>query len=139
MTAVIDAGVLYALVDGADGSHRRAVQAVQAEPEAIIVPQATLPEICYLIGSRLGSSREAAFIRYLAESDWRLEPLADADIDRVVALMSEHATSGISFVHAAVAAVAERMGATRIYTLQRRHFEPIRPVHIERFELLPAG
>lgn len=139
MTAVIDAGILYALVDSADSSHARAVEAVQAEKEAIIVPQVALPEICYLIGSRLGALQEAAFIRYLAESDWRLEPLAEADVDRVVVLMSEHATSGISFVHAAIAAIAERMGATRIYTLQHRHLAAIRPVHAERFELLPAA
>ena len=137
MTAVIDAGMLYALVDTADGLHERAVAAIKAEPEAIIVPQATLPEICYLIGSRLGAAQETAFIRYLADSDWRLEPLTEQDIERVIALMSEHATAGIGYVHAAIAAIAERMGATRIYTLNRRHFEPIRPSHVERFELLP--
>ena len=137
MTAVIDAGILYALVDTADEIHERAVAAVQAEPEAIIVPQATLPEICYLIGSRLGAEQETAFVRYLADSDWRLEPLTEPDIQRVIALMSEHATAGIGYVHAAMAAIAERMGATRIYTLNRHHFEPIRPSHVARFELLP--
>lgn len=137
MTAVIDAGMLYALVDTADGLHERAVAAIKAEPEAIIVPQATLPEICYLIGSRLGAAQETAFIRYLADSDWRLEPLTEHDIERIISLMSEHATAGIGYVHAAIAAIAERMGATRIYTLNRRHFEPIRPSHVERFELLP--
>jgi predicted nucleic acid-binding protein len=137
MTAVIDAGVLYALVDTADELHERAVAAVKAERETIIVPQATLPEICYLIGSRLGSRQEAAFIRYLVESDWRLEPLTEQDTRRVVALMSEHATAGIGYVQAAIAAIAERMGATRIYTLHRHHFEAIRPAHVDRFELLP--
>jgi predicted nucleic acid-binding protein len=138
MTAVIDAGILYALVDTADTLHERAVAAIQAEPEAIIVPQCTLPEICYLIGSRLGSAQETAFIRYLADSDWRLEPLTEPDVERVIALMSAHATAGIGFVHAAIASIAERMGATRIYTLNRHHFEPIRPSHVARFELLPA-
>jgi predicted nucleic acid-binding protein len=137
MTAVIDAGVLYALVDTADELHERAVAAVKAERETIIVPQATLPEICYLIGSRLGSQQEAAFVRYLVESDWRLEPLTEQDTRRGIALMSEHATAGIGYVQAAIAAIAERMGATRIYTLHRRHFEAIRPAHVDRFELLP--
>lgn len=139
MTAVIDSGILYALVDSADTTHARAVAALEAETEAIIVPQATLPEICYLIGSRLGASQETAFVRYLADSDWRLEPLTEADISRVIALMSEHGTAGIGFVHAAIAAIAERMGATRIYTLNRRHFAAIRPSHVDRFELLPDG
>lgn len=137
MTAVIDAGILYALVDSADSRHRSVVAAIEMESEAIVVPQATLSEICYLIGSRLGATYETAFVRFLAESDWLLEPLTEADVSRVVALMSEHGEAGLGFVHAAVCAVAERMGAARIYTLSRGHFEHIRPVHVARFELLP--
>lgn len=137
MTAVIDAGILYALVDAADTSHDRAVAALKAEPEAIVVPQMILPEITYLIGSRLGTAQETAFIRYLVDSDWRLEPLTDADLPRVIAIMSENGTTAIGFVQAAVAAVAERMAAARIYTLNRHHYERIRPQHRERFELLP--
>lgn len=136
MTAVIDAGLLYALVDSADTSHDRAVDAIKAENQAIIVPQAILPEICYLIGSRLGTAQETAFVRYLLESDWRLEHLTDTDFQRVIALMSEY--PAIGFVHAAVMATAERMAAGRVYTLHRQHYERVRPVHVERFELLPA-
>jgi predicted nucleic acid-binding protein len=138
LTAVIDAGILYSLVDSADSNHDRAVAALQAETQAIVVPQVILPEICYLIGSRLGAAQETAFVRYLVDSDWRLEPLADADFARVIGLMSEHTTSAIGFVHAAVAATAERMAATRIYTLNPHPYEQIRPIHAERFELLPG-
>ena len=139
MTAVIDAGMLYALVDSADARHATAVAALGAETEAVIVPQVALPEICYLIGSRLGASQETSFIRYLAESEWRLEPLTDADINRVVALMAEHAEAGVGFMHAAVATIAERMGAGRIYTVNPHLFARIRPTHVDRFELLPAS
>ncbi len=139
MTALVDAGVLYALVDSADPSHRQAVAALESEPEAVIVPLVVLPEVCYLIGSRIGSAEEVAFIRYLGDSDWRLEPLAEADVDRVVALMAEHGSSGLGFVPAAIIATAERMGAARIYTFNRLHFERVRPTHVERFELRPNG
>ena len=49
-------------------------------------------------------------------------------------MMAEHE---IGFADAAVATIGERMNATRIYTLDRRHFERIRPRHVDRFELLP--
>lgn len=135
MTAVIDSGVLYALVDSADSFHAECVAAIAAEQEAIVVPMPTLPEICTLIGSRLGSSKETAFIRHLMDSDWRLEELSPGDLPRLVGMMAEHE---IGFADAAVATIAERMGATRIYTFDRRHFERIRPQHVDRFELLPA-
>lgn len=135
MSAVIDSGVLYALVDAADPFHRESVDAVAAERETIVVPMATLPEVCTLIGSRLGAQHEAAFIRHLVDSDWRLQDLDEADLDRVHGLMVEHE---IPYGDAAVVAVAERMAALRIYTLDRRHFERVRPRHVDSFELLPA-
>lgn len=138
MAVIIDTSVLYALVDMADAAHDRAVEALGSEVEAVIVPQATLPEVCYLIGSRLGATPEAEFVRHLAASDWRLEPLTDADLPRVVSLMREYADAKIGFVDASVVGVAERIGVTRIYTLDRRHFTMIRPAHVDRFELLPA-
>jgi len=135
MTAVIDSGVLYALVDAADSLHAECVAAVEAEQETIVVPMATLPEVSTLIASRLGASNETDFVRHLMDSDWRLESLANGDLARVVGMMAEHE---IGFADAAVATIAERMNATRIYTLDRRHFERVRPRHVERFELLPA-
>lgn len=137
MTAVIDTGVLYALVDAASASHAESVAAIQAEPEAIVVPVPVLPDVCHLIGSRLGAQREAAFLRHLVDSDWRIEDLRPADIERTAGLVAEHAEAGIGFVKAAVAVIAERMGARRIYTLDQRHFNLMRPRHVDRFELLP--
>jgi predicted nucleic acid-binding protein len=38
---------------------------------------------------------------------------------------------------ASVIAVAERLGATEIATLDHRHFRAVRPTHIASFTLLP--
>jgi hypothetical protein len=40
-------------------------------------------------------------------------------------------------VDASVVALAERLGTTRIATLDRRHFGNVRPKHVAVFELLP--
>lgn len=137
MAVIVDTSVLYALVDAADAAHESAVEAMGRETEAVIVPQATLPEVCYLIGSRMDARREAAFVRLLGESAWRLEPLTDADLPRVAALMDDYADASLGFVDACVVATAERIGAVRVYTLDRRHFAMIKPAHVDQFELLP--
>jgi hypothetical protein len=36
-----------------------------------------------------------------------------------------------------VVAIAERLGASKIATLDRRHFTVVRPAHVPSFELLP--
>jgi predicted nucleic acid-binding protein len=137
VAVVVDTSVLYALVDANDAAHDRSRDALSAELEAVIVPQPTLPEVCYLVSSRLGASREAEFVRLLASSDWRLEALTDADLPRVADLMRMYADARIGFVDASVVAIAERLGVVRIYTLDRRHFGMVRPLHADAFTLMP--
>jgi predicted nucleic acid-binding protein len=137
VAVVVDTSVLYALVDANEAAHDRSREGLSAELEAVIVPQPTLPEVCYLIGSRLGATHEAEFVRLLANSDWRLEPLTDADLLRVAQLMQMYADARIGFVDASVVAIAERLGVLRIYTLDRRHFGMVRPLHADAFTLLP--
>ena len=60
---------------------------------------------------------------------------ATADRDRVIAAsLSELARAERS---ARAGAVAERLGATEIATLDRRHFSIVRAAHVGAFRLLP--
>jgi uncharacterized protein len=137
VAAIVDTSILYALVDAADAAHARARGALERETEAIVVPQVTLPEVGYLIGSRLGNRAEVEFVRHLSASDWRLEPLTDADLERAIELMDRYADARLGIVDASMVAIAERLGVERIHTLDHRHFGSVRPGHVEAFTLLP--
>ena len=56
---------------------------------------------------------------------------------RVADLIRTYADLPLGVVDAEVVAVAERLGTTQIATLDRRHFNVVRPVHVAAFELLP--
>ncbi|HEX5578083.1 MAG TPA: PIN domain-containing protein [Candidatus Limnocylindria bacterium] len=137
MAVIVDTSVLYALTDRAEAQHQACVAAIGGEEEAIIVPQPVLPEICYLVASRLGAGSEARFLTGLIASDWRLEPMSEADLKRATALVQEYEDADFGFVDAAVTAIAERLAVTRIYTLDRRDFQMVRPNHAKAFEVLP--
>ena len=137
MAVIVDTSVLYALTDRAEARHEACRAALQAEREAVVIPQPVLSEVCYLIGSRLGAATEVRFLRGLAESDWRLEPLTSADLDRVVRLLEAYPTANLGYVDAAVVACAERLKVERIYTFDHRDFGLIRPEHVTAFSLLP--
>ena len=137
MSAVIDAGVLYALADDEDPGHKSVRAALEGERGALLVPQSVLCEAGYLIGSRLGPRAEAAFVASLAAADWHLEPLVRVDLERAAVLIDRYADAGLGFVDASIVAICERLGVHRIYTLDRRHFSLVRPGHVEAFELLP--
>jgi uncharacterized protein len=71
--------------------------------------------------------------------DGQLE-VADLDVtdwQRIQDLVSTYADLRLGGTDASVVAVAERHGAVRIATLNRRHFAVVRPRHTEAFELLP--
>jgi predicted nucleic acid-binding protein len=63
--------------------------------------------------------------------------VTDDDLRRCADVLDTYSDSQIDFVDASVMAVAERLGAHRIYTLDRRDFSIMRPRHVDAFELLP--
>ncbi len=52
-------------------------------------------------------------------------------------LLRQYADLPLEFVDAAVVAVAERLEQTRVATLDHRHFSVVKPLHCERFTLVP--
>lgn len=80
---------------------------------------------------------EAAFLGSLAEGDFEPVELTQADYRRMSELVMRYADLGLGTTHAAVVAVAERLGIDEVATLDRRHFTVVRPGHVEALTLLP--
>ena len=131
----VDTGVLYALADRDDAWHARAVQLLRRSRERLLAPVTVLPEVAYLIHTRLGTTAEHRFIRSVAERELAVEPLGSPDWTRCVELMDAYGEIG--FVDASVIAIAERLRVTTIATTDRRHFAMVRPRHRAAFELVP--
>jgi uncharacterized protein len=53
-------------------------------------------------------------------------------------LVRQHADFPLGTADASVVAIAERLGATCVATIDHRHFQAVRPSHCDAFELLPA-
>ena len=89
------------------------------------------------MSKQLGSVAEAGFLRELAGASLELHPLESDDLGRMSELIGTYADLRLGAVDASVIATAERLGATTIATLDRRHFTVVRPRHVEAFELVP--
>jgi len=133
---VVDTGVLYAGADEDDDHHVVAAELLDGHPGPLVVTVPVVVETAWLIERRLGSDAEARFLR-AAVSELQRVDLVHEDWDRVVELIERYADLGLGLVDASVVAVAERLGAGEIATLDRRHFSVVRPRHIEGFSLLP--
>ena len=135
--AVVDTGVVLVLAIADDPRHDDAVRVLASHVWGLILPDPVLFESAQLIGRRFGATSEAQLLRRLAARDWRRVSVAAENLDRVADLLETYADANIGFVDGAIVAIAERVGATRLVTLDRRDFGIIRPRHVEAFELFP--
>jgi predicted nucleic acid-binding protein len=135
MLAVVDAGPLYATAD-ADDDHHEACRAVLSRADLrLVVPALVVAEATYFVGRRLGAAAEAAFLQGLGSLD--VEGPAREDFQRIAELVERYANFPLGGTDASVVALAERIGAGTVVTLDRRHFAAVKPRHLETFELLP--
>lgn len=132
-----DTGALVAAADADDQDHARCVELMRRTPRPLLVPYPVLTEVCYLLEREHGTRAEAAFLRSVSLGQISLIPLAAQDIDRMVELVEKYADFPLGAVDASVFAVAERLGADAIATLDRRHFSVVRPKAPLSFTLLP--
>ncbi len=137
MAALVDTGILLALANKRDANHQTAVNLLSSLREALLVPAPVLAEAAYLTNRILGVEAEARLVASLGQGEMQLEEVKRADCLRAAELLRAYADANIGFVDAALVALAERLKIRRLLTLDRRHFEMIRPQHCTRFEILP--
>ena len=109
----------------------------RANREPIVVPVCVLPEVCYLLHTRISPQAEAAFVRAVAKEEFVVEPLEPEDVTRAAVLVAKYADLGLGFVDATVIATAERLDAAEVLTSDRRHFSAVRPRHVGALRLSP--
>lgn len=137
MTVILDTSFLFALADQSDRNHNRVLAVAQSIDEPLLLLSVVLPEVCYLIASRLGHQAMRQFLANLVASSTQLESITATDLERVNQILAQYADSQLDFVDAVIVTIAERAGITHVLTLDRRDFSLVRPRHCDYFELLP--
>jgi predicted nucleic acid-binding protein len=133
--AIVDSGPLYAAVDADDDDHARCLQLLERPDFELVVPALVVAEVSYLVGTRLGASVEAAFLRGLASVEVEA-PGAD-DWQAIAALVQQYGDFPLGGTDASVAVLADRLGTDLVLTLDRRHFGALRSANGRPFRLLP--
>jgi predicted nucleic acid-binding protein len=135
MPLLVDTGILYALADRSDAWHARVRALVASTHDPLLAPVTILPEVTYLLATRLGAHAELAFVRSVVDGEIAIEPVTAAACVRAHEVMMEY--PDIGFVDATLVATAERLKLSTIATTDRRHFVAIQPLHVRRFTLVP--
>lgn len=137
MALVLDTGPILALLDAGDPAHRRSVTMVEELREDLVVPSCVLVEVDYWTHKVLGPEIWSIFVEDIASGAYRLEPLTLDDLERAADLELEYSDLDLGLVDASVIALCERLGETKVATLDRRDFSVVRPRHCDSLTLVP--
>jgi len=132
---VLDTGPILALLDAGDPAHAASVAMVGEVDEDLVVPACVLVEVDYWTQKLLGPQAWTVFVEDVVSGAYRLEPITVEDLERAAELERRY---DLGLVDASVIALCERLGETKVATLDRRDFSVVRPRHCDHLRLLPA-
>jgi predicted nucleic acid-binding protein len=101
------------------------------------MPSVVLTEVAYFLNKNRRWREEAQVLRAIGRGDLLLLDPLPADYLRAADLVEQYADFPLGTVDALIVAMAERLNVTTIFTLDRRHFGAIKPLHCESFTLVP--
>ncbi|RKZ80083.1 MAG: VapC toxin family PIN domain ribonuclease [Candidatus Parabeggiatoa sp. nov. 1] len=136
MSALLDTGFLLAVLNADDKLHESCVKALLAEPDPIL-PDVVLPELAYMILRKGHYAILIEFLRSILNGELKLEKSTPEDLARTAEILDKYTDSQIDFVDCVIVAMAERLNIQRIMTIDRRHFQLLRPRHCPYFVIIP--
>ncbi|MGZ4415578.1 MAG: type II toxin-antitoxin system VapC family toxin [Gaiellaceae bacterium] len=137
VAVLVDAGPLYAYIDADDAHHQECLALLEDHAGPLAVPVLVVTEVAYLVGTRLGADAEIRLLGDLATGTFVTVAVEEDDWLRIAELVARYRDLPLGTVDASIVAAAERLGVATIATLDRRHFDVVRPAHRSAFELLP--
>ncbi|MBI4283503.1 MAG: PIN domain-containing protein [Chloroflexi bacterium] len=137
MALIFDTGPLYAALDRRDAHHHSCRRLIEETSERLVIPAPVLVEVDYFIHSYLHPGILASLLDDILNGAFFIENLQPEDYRRIRKLCDRYADADIGFVDAAVLAVVERLNEPKLATLDHRHFQILRPRHVDALKLLP--
>ncbi len=119
---VADTSAIVALVDRDDRHHEALRELFEREADYWVLPWAVLPEIDYMLATHVGTPAAEAFLEDVTSGVYSVEWGDPRDLKRSRELRRRHRALKLGLVDSVVMAVAERLKARAVATLDLRHF-----------------
>lgn len=134
---IVDTGALLAFFDTDEPDHTAVSEVLGSAAEPLVVSPYVVAELDYLVASRLGVSAELAVLRELSGGAWDLPAITVEELVQARAVIERYADQDVGLADASNVILAERYRTRTIVTLDRRHFDVLRPLGGGRFTILP--
>ena len=134
---IVDTSALLAFFDSREPDHAAVTGALLASEEPLVVPPYVVAELDYLVATRHGTQAELAVIAELAGGAWDLPAFDAKDLAAAHLVIAQYLDQGIGIADASIVVLADRLGTRTIATLDRCHFDVLRPLAGGRFSIIP--
>jgi predicted nucleic acid-binding protein len=134
---IVETSALLAFFDRDEPDHAAVSRILADASEALVLSPYVVAEVDHLVATRHGVPAELKVLKELAGGAWELATIDAADLERASSVVKRHADQGIGIADASIVVLADRYRTRTILTLDRRHFDLLRPLGGGRFTVLP--
>jgi predicted nucleic acid-binding protein len=134
---IADTSGLLALFNAREPRHAEVARAVDAVEAPLLVSPFVLAELDYLVATRLGLEAELAVLDELGGGAYVMADFEPDDIVSARGVIARYPDQEIGLADASLVVLADRFATRTILTLDRRHFDVVRPLTGGRFTVVP--
>jgi hypothetical protein len=134
---IADTSGLLALFNRTEPEHEAVRRAVAELREPLVVSPYVVAELDYLVATRVGLEAEVAVLQELAGGAYELAHMEPADVELAATVVARYPDQRIGVADASIVVLADRYRTREILTLDRRHFQVLRPLSGGRFRVIP--
>lgn len=134
---IADTSALLAFFNDGEPDHETVRSAVESHDDQLVVSPFVVAEVDYLLATRHGVDAEIAVLDELGGGAYELASIGVDDLNNAVTVITKYRDQGIGVADASLVVLAARYRTRTIMTLDRRHFDVLRPLDGGRFRLLP--
>ena len=135
---IVDTSALLAYFNAREPDHPAVAGLIDSSDELLVVSPYVVAELDYLIAKRIGVDAELEVLRELSSGAWELAVVGAAELELATSIIEKYGDQDIGVADASMVVLADRYHTRRIVTLDRRHFEVLRPIGGGRFSIQPS-
>ena len=135
---IVDTSALLAYFNSREPDHGDVARVIDEHADGVLVVSPyVVAELDYLVATRIGVDAELTVLRELSSGAWHLADFDADNLERASAVIEKYRDQDIGLADASNVVLADQHRTTTILTLDRRHFEVLRPIAGGRFSILP--
>jgi predicted nucleic acid-binding protein len=134
---IVDTSALLAYFNAREPDHEAVSAVIDNNDGPLVVSPFVIAELDYLIAKRIGVDAELAVLQELSSGAWDLASVEVADLELATSVIEKYRDQDVGVSDASIVVLANRYRTRTVVTLDRRHFDVLRPIDGGRFSILP--